>query len=320
VADEARYREAEQRLWASVGVAPIEQRLHLVRTGATVRVQEAGHGPPVVFVHGASSNGASWAPLVARLDGFRCIVLDRPGCGLSEPLATSFRDVDELNVFADALLVDVLDALELDRAHVVATSFGGYYALRASAAHAARIDRVVELGWTVGAPAARMPFAMRVASVPVVGRALAAAPPTARTVRMIFRGLGLGPALEAGRVAPEVLDCYLALLRDTDTMRNELRAGPRLIGPLRGMDEQALLPANLLARIDTPVYFLWGANDPLGGADIARRFTARLANAELELVPEAGHAVWIDDPGHASSTTHRFLTAKGPVGHGRIRS
>jgi hypothetical protein len=38
--DEARYREAERRLWASVGVAPTEQRVRLERTGLTVRVQE----------------------------------------------------------------------------------------------------------------------------------------------------------------------------------------------------------------------------------------------------------------------------------------
>jgi hypothetical protein len=74
--NEVRYREAERRLWESVGVTPTEQRLHLGRTGVTVRVQEVGQGPSVVFVHGASNCGTSWAPLVARLDGFRCVMLD----------------------------------------------------------------------------------------------------------------------------------------------------------------------------------------------------------------------------------------------------
>ena len=122
---EARFREAEQRLWQSAGVSPTEQRLHLARTGATVRVQETGDGPAVVFVHGVSNCGASWAPLIGRLDGFRCIVLDRPGCGLSDPLATRLADVEQLGAFGESLVVDVLDAMELDRAHVVATSFGG---------------------------------------------------------------------------------------------------------------------------------------------------------------------------------------------------
>ena len=307
-AREARYREAERSLWQFVGVTPSEQRLQLDRTGVGVRVQEVGEGAPVLFVHGASNSGASWAPLVARLDGFHCVLLDRPGCGLSDPLASGFDDVDRLAAFAEAVLVDVLDALGLDRAHLVATSFGGYLALRTAAAHPDRVGRLVELGWTVGAPIARTPFVMRLASVPMVGRMLAAVPPNERAVRAMFRQIGLRQALEAGRVPQEVLDCYLALLRDTDTMRNELRAGPRIITPLGGMNDSVLLPRSVLAAVKAPAYFLWGAEDPFGGTDVARRFVPQIPNAELELMPGAGHAVWIDDPDHAAAATRRFLS------------
>ena len=305
--NEVRYREAERRLWESVGVEPIEQRVHLGRTGVTVRVQEVGRGPAVVLVHGASNSGSSWAPLVARLEGFRRLILDRPGCGLSDPLATGLDDVARLGAFADGLIVDVLDALGLDHAHVVATSFGGYIALRTAAAHPDRIGRMVEFGWTIGAPIARLPVIMRLAGVPVVGRLLAAVPPNERAVRALFRHIGLRQALDAGRVSQEMLDCYLALLRDTHTMRNEIRAGPRVLRPLRGMDDRVLLSPTLLAKIDTPLHFLWGEEDPFGGAEIARRFVAQLPNAELELVPGAGHAVWIDDPDRAATTTRQFL-------------
>jgi pimeloyl-ACP methyl ester carboxylesterase len=305
--NEARYRQAERRLWTSVGVIPTEQRVQLARTGITVRVQKVGQGPAVVLLHGTSNSGASWAPLVARLDGFHCVVLDRPGCGLSDPLVTRFADLERLGAFADTLVIDLLDAMELDRAHLVATSFGGYLALRTAAAHPDRIGRMVEFGWTFGAPIAGVPLLMRLASVPLVGRLLAAVPPNERAVRAMLRRIGLRQALEAGRVPQEVVGCYLALLRDTDTMRNELRAGPRLIFPFRGLDERVLLPADLLATIQAPVYFLWGEDDPFGGADIAQRFVTQLPNVELELLPGAGHAVWIDDPDHAATTTRRFL-------------
>jgi 2-hydroxy-6-oxonona-2,4-dienedioate hydrolase len=305
--NEARYREAERRLWASVGVTPTEQRVRLERTGLTVRVQEVGQGPAVVLVHGASNSGTSWAGLVARLDGFRCLLLDRPGCGLSDPLAAPFDGLERLGSFADALVVDLLDAMGLDRAHLVATSFGGYLALRAAAAHPDRVGRVVELGWTFGAPVARLPLLMRLATVPAVGRVMTAVPPNERAVRAMFRRIGLRQALEAGRVSEEAVGCYLALLRDTDTMRNELRAGPRLIRPFRGMDERGLLPSDLLAGIRAPVYFLWGTEDPFGDPEGARRFVAQLPHAQLELVPGAGHAVWMDDPDRAAATVRRFL-------------
>ena len=100
--------------------------------------------------------------------------------------------------------------------------------------------------------------------------------------------MGFG-RLSAGRISQEAIDCFLALLRDTDTMRNEIEAGPRII-PLRGMNKSILLPAELLASIETPVYFLWGAEDPLGGEEVAHDFVKQIPNAQLEIMPGAGHA------------------------------
>lgn len=288
---------------------PREHRVRLETTGIGVRIQECGEGPPVLFVHGASNSGASWAGLVARMGGFRCLVLDRPGCGLSDPLPARLDDVDRLATFSERVLVDVLDALDIDRCDVVCTSFGGYLTLRTAAAHPDRVGRIVEFGWMVGAPIERVPFVMRLASVPVVGRLLASIPPTEGVVRSMLRRIGLRQALEAGRVSPEMVACYLALLRDTRTMRNELDAGPRILTPLRGMSDHVLLPAALLASIGTPVHFLWGEEDPFGGADVARAFASQLPNAELELVPGAGHAVWLDDVERSAAVVRSFFAA-----------
>ena len=309
--NEARYREAEQRLWASVGVSPTERRVHLARTGVTARVQEVGEGPAVVFVHGASNAGTSWATLVSRLDGFRCVMVDRPGCGLSDPLPTRFDDVQRLGSFADALVIDVLDALGLDGAHVAATSFGGFVALRTAAAHPDRVRRMVLYGWSVGAPIARTPLIMRLASTRVLGRLGTAMPVNDRSARAMLRQIGLRHAVDSGRFTEDMLNWFVAMLRDTDTMRNELRAGPRIITPFRGMNDSVLIDHSLLARIRAPVFFLWGEDDPFGGADIARPFTAHVPHARLELLPQGGHAVWIDDPEHAASATASFLGGSG---------
>jgi pimeloyl-ACP methyl ester carboxylesterase len=307
--DEERYRAAERRMWDSVRVSPTERYLQLARTGTTVRVQEAGEGPPMLLVHGASNSGVSWAELVTRLDAFRWIVLDRPGCGLSPPHPTGFGDIAAFEGFSDALIVDVLDAMELDRAHVVATSFGGNMALRGAAAHPERFHRMVLMGWSVGAPIVRVPLVMRIGAIPVIGRVMAALPANERAVRTIFKSIGLRQALEAGRVSQEMIDTFVALLRHTDTMGNELKAGPRLIRPIAGFDERILLSPELLGRIETPTLFLWGDEDPMGGAAIARPFAAQLPRAELELMGGAGHAVWIDDPDHVAKAVTTFLQA-----------
>jgi pimeloyl-ACP methyl ester carboxylesterase len=304
--DEARYRTAERRLWAALGVEPRDRTLDLKGTRATVRVQEVGEGPPIVFVHGANSSGASWAALAARLPGFRCILLDRPGTGLSRRLDPPLG-IETLPAFADALIVDVLDALGIDAAHLAATSFGGYVALRTAAAHPDRIDRMVLFSWSAGLPVDRLPAFMRLMTLPGVGRLATALPQNERSVRRIFRGLGHGAALDDGRITPEDIGCFLALVRHTDTMRNEVAMGRALIRPVGGL-EKMRLPDSLLESVRTPTYLLWGENDPFGGADVAETVARRLPNAELEVLAGAGHAPWLDDLDRCVEATRQFLS------------
>lgn len=98
--DVVAYRRAEAAYWAAVGVAPQEEWLE-VGSGGRLRVQVVGEGPPVLFLHGVNTSGTVWAPLAARLPGFRCLLVDRPGCGLSDPAAARHDDVA---AFGSALL------------------------------------------------------------------------------------------------------------------------------------------------------------------------------------------------------------------------
>ncbi len=307
--DEAKYRAVERRYWEFEGVTPTEEWLELPSTGSRVRVQVVGEGPPVLFVHGTSNNGTSWAPLATRLDGFRCLLLDRPGCGLSERLGTRFDDVEAFSSFAETLIVDVLDALELEKAAIVATSLGGYSALRTAAAHPDRVGCVVQLGWLVGAPIGETPLVMRLAGVRALGWLIARMPMSERAVRSILAQIGLRQALEAGRVPQEMVDWFRAQLRYTDAMRNDLDSAPPIMHPIRGLNDSILLGDEVLARISAPTYFLWGAEDPFGGGDIARDFAARVPGSELEVLPGSGHVVWLDDPDRVAETTSRFLAA-----------
>ena len=303
---EARYREAEEKLWASAGVTPTEHRVPLERTGVEIRVQEVGEGAPILFLHGASNSGSSWAYLVARLRGFRCLLVDKPGAGMSEPFPKPFADIATFEAFADEFVPEILDSLELASVDVVSTSYGGYTALRSAAAHPDRIGRIVEFGWTVGAPTGKLPALMRWGTVPTVSRLMTSIPVTGSAVRMMFKQIGLREALGAGAVSDEAIEAYRALLNHTDTMRNEIAAGPRIVTP-KGMDDDIYLSASLLSSIRTPIYFLWGEGDVMGGPEIARAFVAKIPGARLELMPGAGHAVWMDDPEHAADVVTEFF-------------
>jgi len=62
-----------------------------------------------------------------------------------------------------------------------------------------------------------------------------------------------------------------------------------------------------------PVLFLWGEDDPNGGATVARSFAPRLPNAELVLVAGAQHAPWLDDLATCVAHTRTFLSECGPL-------
>ena len=309
--NEDAYRAAEGRYWQYVGLEPTERRLHLKHSDVDVRVQEVGSGDAVLFVHGASNSGVSWANLVVHLNGYRCLLLDRPGAGLSEAVTEPFADVAALARFSDELVCDVLDALELPTAHVVATSYGGYAALRGAAAHPDRTERIVILGWMMGAANPNMPFFMRMAGIPYLARLMTKMPVNESVVRSMFKRIGLRRALEDGRISDELISCYTSLLKHTHTLRNEVEIGRWLIG-WRGLNPEIVLPTEVLSKLRAPIHFLWGEDDPFGGPEVARAFAEQVPNAQLELMPGAGHAVWLDDSHHVAKVIDAHLTTASP--------
>lgn len=309
MADSERYRRAEAALWRSVGLDPAERQLALAN-GSSIRSIEVGAGPPVLFVHGTGSSAANWAPLMAQLPSFRCVGIDRPGCGLSEPAngGRPYRTIAEFNAYADTLIPDVLDALELPSALVVATSFGSYFAIRAAATNPGRFERLVGIAYQFGAPMTALPMSMRFAAIPGMEAMTSRIPPTRGAVKMILRQLGLKRALASGRFTDQMFEWFLALLRDTDTLRNEQRSSPNL-ATVRGMNPAIEFNDELLKKVTTPTLLIWGDEDPIGGEDVAKPFAAKLPNATLNIAPQAGHAPWIDDPERTADLIREFFSA-----------
>lgn len=298
---EMKYRVAEQRLWEFFGCAPTEQMVSLPGTGTKVRVQETGQGDPVLFIHGGPNAGSTWAPLAARMEGFRCLLVDRPGTGLSEPYPVTAQN---LSTFGAGFIGAVLDGLEIDQAHVVASSFGGHLALRSAAAHPGRILRMVQMAAPAAVPGQVFPPFLKSLRSPVARSVMSTLPPIGRINRNIMRQIGHGASLDAGRIPDVFFDWYLALGRYTDTMRHD----GHMIGAeiLPNIDLVTLSP-ELLGSVPTPTLFLWGADDGYGGEDNARIVTSMLPDADLVMMPEAGHLPWLDDPQFSAARTLQFL-------------
>ena len=116
------------------------------RTVATRRARlstlEAGSGQAVVAVHGLGGTKGSFLPTVVALaSGFRVIALDLPGFGDSDkPLAAAY----DPRYFA-AAVVDLLDTLDIECAHLIGNSLGGRVALEIGMRHPERAGRLALL-------------------------------------------------------------------------------------------------------------------------------------------------------------------------------
>jgi len=91
----------------------------------------AGHGPTVILVHGLASSRRCWDLIVADLANDHTVyAVDLPGHGDSDPLPGV--DVATPAMFARALGT-FMDQHDLERAHLVGNSLGGWTVLEAAA-------------------------------------------------------------------------------------------------------------------------------------------------------------------------------------------
>ncbi len=137
--------------------------------GRRVHLHAAGGGAPVVVLHGWSSIGEEVLPAFLPLaDRCRLIVPDRPGYGFSDPLPEGGRGPEAQARW----LGDLLDALGIGRAAIVAHSFGAATALAFTAAHPERVSGLTLVaGFCRPTPHAGLPI-LKMALSPVVGQML----------------------------------------------------------------------------------------------------------------------------------------------------
>ena len=120
--------------------------------GIRTNYLEAGSGDQtIVFVHGSGPGVtayANWRGVLPVLgESFRCVAPDMVGFGYSErPEKPNYS----LQTWADQTL-GVMDALGIEKAHLVGNSFGGGIALRLATRHPDRVDKMVLMG-SMGVP------------------------------------------------------------------------------------------------------------------------------------------------------------------------
>ncbi len=261
--------------------------------GVRLFVEEAGTGMPVLFIHEFAGDHRSWESQVRALSRrYRCIVYDARGYPPSDVPEDPAAYSQDLAV-ADAIAV--LDALEIERAHIVGLSMGAFTSLHLALRHPERSRSAVVAAVGYGAhPDARESFRSEAEAIARAFEAEGAE--------------GFAPRYAAGpaRVQYQNKDPHgwadfarqlgeHSSLGAANTMRGVQRERPSLYD-LR--DE--------LARVEVPVLLLVGDEDE-GCLDANLMLKRTMRSAALAVLPRTGHASNLEEPELFNRFVSEFL-------------
>jgi 2-hydroxymuconate-semialdehyde hydrolase len=262
--------------------APSDPETRFVETrSGRVHVLDLGEGDEVILLlHGTGRSVADWqeglAPRLAR--GRRVVAIDYYGHGLSDR-AHGLR-------YGIALwarqAIDVLDALDIERASVVGHSVGGCVAAILTADHPERVDRAVFIGHGIAMdPVQIVPVIPGVGEIRLGGTA-------------IFSELFSAEHERRLELAYEIRGTRAALLT---YMRRQYT-----IDGLR-------LALGTYEEIRRPVLQVHGVDDASIPVEAARRLTPRLRDARLLEVEGVGHDVHVEAIDLLADEIGKFVAA-----------
>lgn len=258
-----------------------------------------GEGEPLLLIMGFGGSSAGWRS--EFLDGLartlRVITFDNRGTGQSEKPETP-TTIAQMADDAAALL----DALAIERAHVLGISMGGMIAQELALRHPARINGLV-LGCTnCGQPGSV------VAAPEVVG--LLAFPPE------------MDPREAARRARPASYTPEFIVANDAflDEMLERAFQNPTPPATrLRQMEAiQAWGTGDRLDQLTMPVLIITGDRDVLVPPENSRILHERIAGSRLHVIPEAAHVFHNSHPEESVWVVTEFLQTAGARSPARV--
>jgi pimeloyl-ACP methyl ester carboxylesterase len=258
---------------------------------------------PLVLVHGTSASLHTWQGWVAALKPQRRVIsFDLPAFGLTGPFAGRYAQQTYQGDSYARFVLDLLDALKVQRFSIGGNSLGGEVAWRVASLAAERVDRLVLVD-AAGYPfqPQSVPIGFMVARVPGLNRLtewLLPRPMVESSVHSVYG--------DPAKVTPGLVDRYFELT---------LREGNRraLAQRLRAQELDAQSFEASLARIRSlrlPTLVIWGGRDRLIPPDIARRFVADIPGSRLSVFDTLGHVPQEEDAAATVAVVRAFLDDK----------
>jgi haloalkane dehalogenase len=269
---------------------PFSPRTFVHPNGLQQSYLDEGEGEPVVMLHGNPSWSYYWRHLVLGLrDGYRCIVPDHIGMGLSDKPDDAHYGYTLRNRVQD--LDRLLDHAGVgDNVTLAVHDWGGMVGFGWALKHASRVKRLVILNTSAfPLPAAKpLPWQLKLGRNWTLGE-------------WLIRGANAFAAGAAtdGVVTPLAPDVKRALLAPYDSWANRI-ATVRFVqdiplGPEdRAWDLVEAAGKRLHEFADRPTFIGWGLKDFVFDRHFLEGFQAALPKASAQIYEDAGHYVLED--------------------------
>jgi haloalkane dehalogenase len=237
-------------------------------------VREQGDGEPVVLMHGIPVSSFLYRkvlPLLAER-GLRGVAFDLPGLGLAEKPEGFDYSWSGLGRWTG----EAIDALDLDRCHLVLHDIGGPIGLEWGLRNRERVRSLTVLDTLIDVAHFRRVWSMDLAAPPLIGPLWVATirPPVARWL-FYMQGIGDRSATPAHEV-----DAHIALLH-RDGGGSSFR---KIVRGFELTEDKERFYMEGLREVDWPATILWGERDPALGEDRRRAFEDALG-IEAKVIP-----------------------------------
>jgi pimeloyl-ACP methyl ester carboxylesterase len=292
---------------------PGVQHRFVVLPGLRMHVAEAGAGEPLLLLHGFPQHWWAWRKVLPALaEQYHLICPDLRGAGWTDTPPDGYT--------SDQLVADVvalLDALELDRVHVLGYDWGGLVGFRLCLKHPERVERFV----CMGAPHPYPEFHPRILlSVWRLWPMFAVATPRlgpwllSSGRQRLPRWLMTSDTTHRSVWSSDDLDLFVDRLRDP----TRARAGSALYRHFILVEAiRSGAGAYKGTRLRTPTLSLYGSV-LYGGDDSSREhpeivggYEAYADDFTLAHVPDAGYYLAEEQPEAVVTRTLEFLAASG---------
>lgn len=255
--------------------------------------------PTLLFLHGSGPGVTGWrnfcGVLPAFADHFRCLILEFPGFGVTDDLG------GHPMITAQGVVAPFLDALDIERVHIIGNSMGGGVGINFAIRHADRIDRLVTIGG-IGTNT--------FSPGPSEGIRLLqefTEEPTRQRLVDWLKSMVYDQAL----VTEELVEERWQLAIDPQTLAAARRmygkaAYAAMMAAMSAADRP--MPWAVMHKVTAPTLLTWGRDDRVSPLDMALIPMRTIPNAELHVFPNCGHWAMIEAKAAFESTVLAFLS------------